>query len=175
MSGGAFDQNTYGVFNNLSSTAVVSGGMLDSNGIGLLNWSSTAYVTGGAFSGNSTNIQDISGKMYLSGGTFGNNGTTYDLLEDGGTMNVYGTAFSGPVGDLAQGTGSFTWTQANGNIQTLSYDNINNGTIDLIVGTAPNPVPEMATSVSLGITLMLAVLMIQITRRRSSQEGLSEI
>ena len=108
VSGGSFDANTaYGVFNNLQSAATISGGSFVNNPIGFLNWSSTATVTGGAFDGNGTDIQDISGTISLSGGTFSGAGTTVDLLEDAGTTDVYGTAFSDPFGDLPQGTGSF--------------------------------------------------------------------
>jgi hypothetical protein len=183
-----FDYNSQGLTNNYG-TAAVSGGSFDQNIEGLVNWFGAVNLTGGSFDSNSnTGFNNYGGTATVSGGSFddnyiglNNSGTTsltggsfsgngFDLWAYDGTLSIYGTAFSVGgndfSGDLPQGTGSFNWTQANGNTQTLSYDIFSPGNIDLVQVAAA---PEASSFVLFGVLLAMAGAAIVLRSRRHSR------
>jgi hypothetical protein len=140
INGGTFDDNTVGFENNTAASATINGGSFNGNSIaGVLNFG-TLNITGGDFTGNGVfDIEDV------------NTGVT----------DIYGTYFSTGFGDLAPGRGTFTGTLEDGQTETLSYRN--GGSIDLINSA---PAPELGSSVSFGLLLVLGGAALAVRSRK---------
>jgi hypothetical protein len=165
VSSGDYSEGVIGYLNEGTDLTVV-GGRFDQDDIGFDNMTAaSATINDGMFNDNSTGVLNL-GTLNIKGGDFtGNPGIDIDTT-DTGVTDIFGTSFSTGFGELPAGTGSFTGTLKDGTTETLSYTN--QGSIDLINSA---PAPELGSSASFGLLLMLGAVGVGLRSRKGRREA----